>query len=59
MIEALSRKGAALCQLYYYHNVNSNKKQESDLKDIDEVWQQVTCFISPDSDSKVCLNFNF
>lgn len=54
LIEALSRKGAAMCQLYYYNFMNTNIKDESYLQEIDDVWLQVICFISPDSDSKVC-----
>jgi len=58
LIEALSRKGAALCQLYYYNNMNSKKKDTNDLQKIDDIWLQVTCFISPDSDSKSLNYFN-
>jgi len=54
VIEALSRKGAAMCQLYYYNYMDSKKQGENDLRNIDDIWLQVTCFISPDSDSKVC-----
>lgn len=54
MIEALCRKGAALCQLYYYNNVMTKKSDENALQDIDDILLQVACFISPDSDSKVC-----
>jgi hypothetical protein len=54
LIEALSRKGAALCQLYYYNYAHGIKTDSSGLREIDDIWLQVTCFISPDSDSKVC-----
>lgn len=54
MVEALSRKGAALCQLYYYNNVMTKIKNENDLQYIDDILLQVACYISPDSDSKVC-----
>jgi len=58
LIEALTRKGIALCQLNY-HNNNSNTIQEDDnakaLNAIDEIWLLVTRFISPDSDLKVCI----
>lgn len=59
LIEALSRKGAALCQLNYHsNNLNIIKDDENDkaLKTIDEIWLLVTCFISPDSDVKVCFD---
>lgn len=54
VIEALCRKGAALCQLYYYNNVMTKKSDDNVLQDIDTILQQVSWFISPDSDSKVC-----
>jgi len=54
VVEALSRKGAALCQLYYYNNVITKITNENDLQEIDDILLQVACFISPDSDSKVC-----
>lgn len=58
LIEAISRKGAALCQLNYHSN-NLNIKQdenEKSLRVIDDTWLLVTRFISPESDSKVCSN---
>lgn len=63
LIEALSRKGAALCQLYCYNLLN-NVTDDCDLtlQSIDDIWVQTTRFVSPDSDSKVCiiiLKFNF
>ncbi|KAF0761000.1 tripeptidyl-peptidase 2, partial [Aphis craccivora] len=58
LIEALSRKGAAMCQLYYYNFMNTKIKDESYLQEIDDVWLQVICFISPDSDSKSLNYFN-
>jgi len=54
VIEALCRKGAALCQLYYFNSVMTKTTDENVLKVIDEILLQVACFISPDSDSKVC-----
>jgi len=54
VIEALCRKGAALCQLYYFNNVMTKTTDENVLQDIDDILLQVACFISPDSDSKVC-----
>lgn len=58
VIEALCRKGAALCQLYYYNNVMTKITNENDLQDIDDILLQVACFISPDSDSKNLNYFN-
>lgn len=58
LIEALSRKGAALCQLYYYNDMNGEKKDANDLQYIDDIWLQVACFIPPDSDIKSLNYFN-
>lgn len=58
LVEAISRKGAALCQLNYHSN-NLNIKEddnEKSLQVIDETWLLVTRFISPESDSK---SFNY
>lgn len=58
VIEALCRKGAALCQLYYFHHI-LNKEVDEDgkaLQTIDEIWVKITFYIPPDSDLKVCLN---
>lgn len=56
MIEALSRKGAALCQLYYYNSLNNIiDTTDITLQSIDDIWIQTTRFISPDSDAKVCV----
>lgn len=58
LIEALSRKGAAMCQLYYFHHILNKEVDEDNkaLQAINTVWVQITCFVSPDSDSKVCSN---
>lgn len=57
LVEALNRKGAALCQLYYFNHI-LNKEEDKDgkaLQAIDDIWVEITCFVSPDSpDSKVC-----
>lgn len=48
-----------MCQLNYYNYVyqkDTIEDNDRSLRIIDEIWVQVTCFISPDSDSKVCLN---
>jgi len=57
LIEALSRKGVALCQLHCYNSIYNKEvdNNEKSLEAIDEVWRLLTCFISPDSDSKVSL----
>lgn len=56
VIEAFCRKGAAVCQLYYYNYVYTKKMDENELKIIDDIWVQTSRFVSPDSDSKVCSN---
>ncbi|XP_050432154.1 tripeptidyl-peptidase 2 [Adelges cooleyi] len=62
LVEALCRKGTALCQLYYADNkqlVESKQTLEDiSLEAIDDIWLQVTRFISPDSDLKSFNYFN-
>lgn len=61
LIEALCRKGTAMCQLNYYNYVyqkDTIEDNDRSLRIIDEIWVQVTCFISPDSDSKSFNYFN-
>lgn len=46
-----------MCQLNYYNYVyqkDTIEDNDKSLQIIDDIWVQVTCFISPDSDSKVC-----
>lgn len=45
-----------MCQLFYFNLINGIDADEGPqiLQTIDEIWVQVTCFVSPDSDSKVC-----
>ncbi|XP_050538045.1 tripeptidyl-peptidase 2 [Daktulosphaira vitifoliae] len=62
LVEALSRKGAALCQLFYFMAdskiIIESIEKNITLEIIDDVWLQVTRFISPDSDLKSFNYFN-
>ncbi|XP_060874087.1 tripeptidyl-peptidase 2-like [Metopolophium dirhodum] len=58
VVEALCRKGAAMCQLYFYKNVINKKRDKNDLQDIDDILLQVARFIPPDFDFNSLNYFN-